>query len=151
MFVKKLKGAFPIDAVATLKKFDFGSVFQTKLRIKPACLGIFMADPGINADAVKMASFHHEGPGQYQVGHLGVIKSMAQIPVGHLPFDAAHEAKRFVRRGHFVRPLVEITRADRQAILLQNSRHAHGSFTAITQTIKGDAITRHIRERFQPA
>ena len=113
MFVKKLKSAFPIDAVATLKKFDFGSVFQTQLRIKPACLGIFMADPGINADAIKVASFHHEGTGQYQTGHLGVIKSMAQIPVRHLPFDAAHEAERFVRGGHLMRPLIEITGADR--------------------------------------
>ena len=150
MLLQKLKGTLAVDAVAALKEFDFSSVFQTQLRIKPARLRVFMADPGINADAVKVAPFHHEGPGQYQVGHFGVIKSMAQIPVRHLPFDAAHEAKSFVCGRHLMRPLVEITGADRQTILLQNGRHAHGRFSAVAQTIKGDAVTRHIRERFQP-
>src|SRR2546429_9547411 len=113
MFVQKLKGAFPVDAVAALKEFDFGSVFQAQLRIKPARLRVFIADPGINADPVKVAAFYHKGPRQYQVSHLSVIKSMAKVPVGHLPFDAAHETERFVRGGHLMRPLVEITGADR--------------------------------------
>src|SRR5204863_445001 len=59
--------------------------------------------------------------------------------------------KRFVRGGDFVRPLIAIAGADRQRILLQNGRHAHGGFSAIAQAVKCDAVTGHIRQRFEPA
>ena len=48
MSMQKLERAFAVDAVAALKEFDFGSVGQPELRIKPAGLCIFMADPRIN-------------------------------------------------------------------------------------------------------
>src|SRR5947209_7760252 len=112
MFFQESKSALSVDAVAALKKFDFSLVLQAQLRVKPAGFPVFVAHPGIRADAIEMAAFDHEWPRQYEVGHFGVIKSMTEIPVRHLPFDGAHEAKGFVRGGDFMRPLIEITGAD---------------------------------------
>ena len=112
MLLQKSKRALGVNAVAALKKLNLRSVLQAQLSIKPARLCVFIAHPGINADAIQMTSFDHERSWEDEISHFGVIKRIPEIPVGHLPFDAAHEAKRFVRCGDLMRPLVEITGTD---------------------------------------
>ena len=55
VFVQKLKRALAVDAVAALKVFDFGSVSQAELRVKPTGLRVLMTYPRINSNAVKMS------------------------------------------------------------------------------------------------
>src|SRR5262245_39528144 len=59
VFVQEFKRAFAVDAMAPLKEFDLGAINQTQLRIKPACLPVFMIYPRIKSNAIQVPAFHH--------------------------------------------------------------------------------------------
>jgi hypothetical protein len=109
------------------------------LGVEPADFGVFVGDPGIAADAVVVAALDHEGAGEDEVGHFGVVEGVAEVPVGHFPLDGAHEAEGLVGGGDFAGPLVEIAGADGDGVVLQQGRHAHGRFAAVAEAVKGDA------------
>ena len=52
--------------------------------------------------------------------------------------------------GHLAGPVVEVGRADRQAITLQQRRHAHGRLAAVAQAVESDPFGIDLRQRFQP-
>src|SRR5204863_365673 len=74
----------------------------------------------------------------------------AHVEVGHLPFDREHEAL-VLRRGDLARPVVEVGRADRQAVALEQRRHAHRRLAAVAEAVEADPLAVHERQRVEPA
>src|SRR5262245_41979532 len=98
-----------------------------------------------------MSTLYHEGSRQHQIAHLGVVESLAEVPVRHLPLNCAHETERLVRGRNLARPLVEITRADRKRIFFEQRRYPHRRLATITQSVKPNARSIHKGECIKPA
>src|SRR5579885_3211895 len=149
--VQELKRAFSVNGVAAVEEFDAGAVFQAQLRIEPAGTGVFVRHPLVPAYPVVVAALHHKRPRRDQVGHLRIVEGAAHVEIRHFPFDGVHEAEGLVGGGHFAGPTVEIARADRQAVALQDGGHAHGSFASVAQAVESYARGVHHRQGGQPA
>ena len=122
--MEEVEGGFGAHAVSALEVGDGGAVGEAELGIEPADFGVFVGDPSIAPDEVAVAAFDHERAGDHERGHFRIIKGLAEIPVGHFPFDGLHETERLVRGGDLARPLVEIAGADGEAVFLQQGRDA---------------------------
>ena len=63
--------------------------------------------------------------------NLGVIEGFAEPELEHLVFTGEDVAALPLERGVLDDPLVEVGRADRQAIIADQRRHAHRRFAAV--------------------
>lgn len=140
MPMEEIKGALAIDGVAALKELDLGAVGETELSIKMAHFGIFVGDPRVDRNAVVVASLDHEGAGEDEVGHFGVVEGVAEIPVGHFPFDRLHEGAGIVDGGDFAGPLIEIAGTNDDGVVLDHWRNPHGGLAAVAESVEGDAF-----------
>src|SRR5258708_40374034 len=97
-----------------------------------------MRYPLISSDSIMVAALHHEGAGNHEVSHLSVVECAAHVEIGHLPFDAVHEAEAFVCGGDFAGPAIEVAGTDRKAVAFQDCRNADGGLAAVAKAIKRD-------------
>ena len=109
MFVEEVEGGLVVDAVSAPEEVDRDAVRHSDLSVQPADFGELVRHPAVAADAVVMTAFDHERSREHQIGHLGVVKCLAEVPIRHLPFDGSHERKRLISCGNFACPLVEVT------------------------------------------
>ena len=120
-----------------------GALRNPQIGVEQADLGEFVGHPGVGADAVAMAALDHERPRGDQAGHLGIVVGVAQVELEDLVLAGGHVAVGRAGRGVLPDPFVEIGRADRQAIALDQRRHAHRRLAAVGETVE----TRSARDR----
>ena len=97
-----------------------------------------------------MAAFHHEGTRRDERAHLGVVEGVTQVPLEDLVFPREQVAAAPVHGRILPHPLVEVCRADAQAVAIQHRRDAHGGLAAVAQTVEADALRVHERLRAEP-
>ena len=114
----KLNRILGLHAAPALEVGDLGAVRQAELGVEPPHFGILVRHPVITANIILMAALDHEWTRYHEVGHLRVVKGVAEIPTRHLPFDRPHKTERLVGRSYLAGPLVDIARADRQTVFL---------------------------------
>src|SRR5260370_2148514 len=88
MLMQKIESSHSVNLVWADKELDLASFgWEMKLRrVKMAHFGEFVSDRLIGRDSVEMAAFDHERAGRNQRGHLGVIKSAAEVELENLIF-----------------------------------------------------------------
>src|SRR6266404_5348755 len=139
MLVEELEGALSINGVRAIKKLDSRSVADSQGVVESPHLGVFVSNPFIGANPVGMPALNHEWTRSDKARHFGVIEGLAKIKFGHFILAAKHVAKPGIDRDVFANPFVEIGRANRKGVTLQQRRHAHGGLATIRQAIKANA------------
>ena len=89
MFVQKGESADTPHGMTPTEKFYFRSVTETEPVINIPDFAIFISYPFIRLYDILMTAFHHERPGEYEVGHLGIAERAAHIEIGHFPFHGS--------------------------------------------------------------
>ena len=89
MPLEKLERLLPADAVPALEERDVGAIRQPVLRVEPAHLRVLVGDPTVSSDAIVMSTLDHEGTRKDEVGHLGVVEGLAEIPVSRWAHPSA--------------------------------------------------------------
>ena len=97
-----------------------------------------------------VAALDHEGARADQAGHLGVVEGVAQVPLEDFVLHVGHVAVGAADGGVFPDPLVEIGRADREAVARNKRRDAHGGLAAVAQAVKSYTLWIGLWQRFDP-
>ena len=114
--MEEIECALAVDGVGTVEVFDGGVFADPELVIEAAHFGVLVIDPFIEADAVSMTAFDHEGTGCDERGHLGVVGVIREVPLPDLVFGNVDVTHGHRCRCAFPDPLVEVPAADAQAI-----------------------------------
>ena len=141
VLVEELERPLSIDRVGTDKPFDRAPVRDFQLcRISVAHLGELVRHHLVRCHAVKMSAFDHERSRRNQGRHLGIVERTAQIKFENLVLTGPHIAVVRARGRVLPHPLIEVGGANRQAVVLDQRRNAHGALAAVGQAIEGDSL-----------
>ena len=107
-----------MDGVWSGKPFDFAAIADSQFGlVEVADLGEFVGHPFVRRHAVEVTTFHHEGAGSDQGCHFGVIEGATQIEFKYFVFTGPDITVRSQGGSILPHPIVEIGRADGQAII----------------------------------
>ena len=101
----------------------------------PAHLRKLVRHPFIRCHPIVMPALHHERPRRDQHRHLRVVIRVPQIELRHLIFPREHVAIPPLHRDILRDPLVEIRRADRQRVPVQQRRQPHRRLAPVGQPV----------------
>ena len=139
--VEEVEGRFGVDGVWAIEPLDGGFVRDLKFcRVEVADFGEFVGDGLVRGDAVEVAALHHEWPRGDECGHLSVVEGRAEVPLEDFVFAGPDVGVAGAGRGVFPDPVVEIGRADREAVTGDERGDAHGGFTTVGKAVEGDAV-----------
>lgn len=138
MPMQKLVRLNPVDFMWPIEELDLRSVRQAEFGIVPTNLGVLPSHPFVGGDTIVMASLDHKWPGSHQVRQFGIVRDMAHIPLEDLVLSGEDIAVAIVNRGIFNHPLVEIGRADRKTVVLDEGGDPYRRFSAVGQPVERD-------------
>ena len=96
-----------------------------------------------------MPALDHERPWRHQIRQLGVVRGVPHVPLEDLILAGEDVAVAVVHRGVFQHPLVEVGRADGQAVVLDERRHPHRGLASVREPVEGDPLRIDCREPLQ--
>ena len=149
MAVEEVEGAFAIDAMPPGKNFERRSIAEAKLVVEPLHFGELTSDFGTEGHRVVLPPFDHERAGYHQRRQLGMAESPTHIEMREFPLTGEHVAHGFGAGDH-PGPLIEIGAADGQGVSFDGWGDEHGGRPAVTDSVKTDAASIHLRSGRQP-
>src|SRR5262245_52998401 len=118
VLVQEIKRALAVDGVRPDEPLDLAAVADAEPGLVQVLhLGKLVAHRLVRGYAVEVAALDHEWPRCDQRGHLGVVERATQVEFKNLVLAMPYVAVPAARRGVLPHPLVEIRRADREAIV----------------------------------
>src|SRR5690606_20861636 len=149
--VEEIERTLSVDRVRPDEELDLGPVADPETRlVEMAHFRVFVRDGFIGRHAVEMTAFDHEGARRDERGHLRVVERASEVELEDLVLAGPHIAVGASRRGVLPHPLVEVGRADRETVLLDERRNPHRGLAAVGKPIEGDALGVDPRERAEP-
>src|SRR5262245_30808750 len=149
--VQEIIRALTVDGVRADEPFDRAVIHQLQARlIQVPHLGELEPHLLIDADAIEMAALHHERARTNKSRHLRIVERAAQVELEDLVLARPDVGVGGARGGVLLDPLVEVRRADRQAVIGHQRRDAHCRLAAIGQPIERNALRIDIWLRLEP-
>ena len=139
-----------MDGVGAVEVLDGGAVADAEFVVEATDLGVFVVHPFVETHAVIVSALDHEGARGDEGGHLGIVERSAKVPLPNFILVGVEVAHWHVETDALADPLVEVARADRQAVVSEDGGDAHGGLAAVAEAVESDAVGIGEGLRFEP-